>query len=107
MMEAGSDEEGEIIGIYFGAIDDDSETLSSEAQAMLSDRKEMASVTAELRIRRALASKVPRNADQVIGTGGKLRLASETDRRYLRSNMKEIFVLEKQRRVETTGKKIR
>ena len=37
--------------------------------AMQSDRREMAIITAELRIRKALSSRVPRNADLMIEVG--------------------------------------
>lgn len=70
-------------------------------RALLHARKEMSTITAELRIRRALMSKAPRNVDIVIEPGDKVRVFRETDRKYIgpfpviRVDKKQIFVLQK------------
>ena len=68
-------------------------------------RKEMEDITANLRIRKALASKVPRNADVAFEPGDKVRVYGETDRRYIGPfpiifvDGKQVFVLQDDREV--------
>ncbi len=50
---------------------------------MQSARSEMAIISAELRIRKALSSRVPRNADLVIEVGDLVRVFRETDKATL------------------------
>ncbi|MEM1283154.1 MAG: reverse transcriptase domain-containing protein [Chlamydiota bacterium] len=62
-------------------------------------RAEMSTVTSELRIRKAMLSKVPRNADLVLNPGDMVRVFRETDRKYLgpypviRVDGKQVFIL--------------
>ena len=61
-------------------------TLPTQQQimrAMQSAWREMAIITAELRIRKALSSRVPRNADLVIEAGDLIRVFHETHKRYV------------------------
>ncbi len=50
---------------------------------MQAARREIASITTELRIRKALMSCVPRNSDLVIEVGDLVRIFRETDERYI------------------------
>ena len=52
--------------------------------AMQSSRRAMAIITAELRIRKALSLRIPRNADLVIEVGDLVRVFCETNKRYIR-----------------------
>lgn len=69
-------------------------------RALNEARREMASVTAELRIRKALLSRAPRNVDVVLEPGDKVKVYRETDRKYigpfpvLRINGKQVVVLQ-------------
>lgn len=69
-------------------------------------RRETTSVTAELRIRKALASKIPRNCDLVLKPGDKVRVFRETDKKYtgpfpaLRQDGKQVFVLDGKKDVQ-------
>ncbi len=58
-------------------------TQQQRVDAMQSARREMAIVTAELRIRKALSSHVPRNADLVVEVGDLVRVFRETGKRYV------------------------
>lgn len=75
-------------------------------KALESPRKKMSTITSELRIRRALASKVPRKADLIVKTNDLVRVYRETDRRYIgpfpvvEVENKQIFVLQGNRRVQ-------
>lgn len=81
-------------------------TVSSELpaqrermRALSQAKKEMATITAELRIKRALMSRVPRNADLVLEPGDQIKVYRETDRKYIgpfpviRIDKKQVFVL--------------
>lgn len=69
-------------------------------KALSEARREMSTITAELRIRQALLSRVPRNADTIIEPGQKVKVYRETDRKYIgpfpvsRVDGKQIFVLQ-------------
>lgn len=52
-------------------------------KALHEARKEMATITAELRIKRALLSRVPRNINFVINPGNKVHVYQETDRKRI------------------------
>ncbi len=61
-------------------------TLTTQQQrmdAMHAALREMLIITAELRIRKALSSHVPRNADLVIEVGDLVRVFRETEKRYV------------------------
>jgi len=69
-------------------------------RALHEARKEMASVTAELRIRKALMTRAHPNTDIIINQGDKVRVFRETDRKYIgpfpviRVDGKKVFVLQ-------------
>lgn len=52
-------------------------------RALQQARKEMATITAEIRIQRALSSRVPRNTDLELHPGDRVRVYRETDRKYI------------------------
>ena len=58
-------------------------TQQQRMDAMQLARWETAIITAELRIRKALSSRVPRNADLVIEIGDLVRVFRDTDKRYV------------------------
>lgn len=68
-------------------------------KALSEARREMASVTAEIRIRKALLSNAPRNTDVIINLDDKVRVFRETDRKYIgpfpviRTEKKQMFVV--------------
>ncbi len=74
--------------------------------AMQSDRREMAIITAELQIRKALSSRVPRNADLVIEVGDLVRVFRENDKRYvgpypvIRVDGTHVFIIDNHREVK-------
>ncbi|MEM6805931.1 MAG: reverse transcriptase domain-containing protein, partial [Bacteroidota bacterium] len=69
-------------------------------------RTEMSTITSELRIRKAMLSKVPRNANLTLKPGEKVRVFRETDKKYLgpypvvRVDGKQVFVLVKDKEVQ-------
>lgn len=69
--------------------------------ALESARKEYATITAELRIRKALMSRVPRTTDLVLHPGDQVRVFRETDKKYtgpypvIRVDGKQVFVIDK------------
>lgn len=69
-------------------------------KALQQARKEMATITAEIRIKRALLSRVPRNTDLNLNLGDQVRVYRETDRKYIgpfpviRTDGKQVFVLQ-------------
>ena len=58
-------------------------TQQQRMDAMQAARREMAIITAELRIQKTLSSRVPRIADLVIEVGDLVRVFGETDKRYV------------------------
>ena len=52
-------------------------------RALMNARKEMATITADLRLRKALLSKVPRNSDMALEVGQEVRIFRETDKKYI------------------------
>lgn len=74
--------------------------------ALQAARREMETITAETRIRKALSSRVPRNADLIISPGDSVRVFRETDRRYIgpfkviRVDDKQVYVLDGNREVQ-------
>ncbi len=62
-------------------------------------RTEMATITSELRIRKAIMSKLPRNCDLIVRPGDQVRVCRETDKKYvgpcpvLRVDGKQLFFL--------------
>lgn len=75
-------------------------------QALECAPKEMATRTPELRIRKELLSRVPRNAAVQIVAGEKVRVYRETDRPYVgpypvtRVDKKQVYVVIKDREVQ-------
>ena len=73
---------------------------------MKSARREMNINTAELRIRKAVSSRVPRNPDLVIEVGDLVRVFSETERRYvgpypvIRVDGAHVFIIDNHREVK-------
>lgn len=69
-------------------------------------RKEMATTTAELRLKKALLYKVPRNAELTVETGDMVRIYRETDKRdigpfpVIRIDDKQVFVIQNDREVQ-------
>ena len=68
--------------------------------ALISARQEMATITAELRVTKALRSKVPRNADLVIFPGQRVLVWRESDKKYIgpypviRVDDKQVYLLD-------------
>ena len=52
-------------------------------KALEAARAEMGTITAELRIRTAILSKVPRNANPILKPGDQVRVFRETDKKYM------------------------
>eukprot|EP00171_Calliarthron_tuberculosum_P022791 IDg22791t1 len=81
-------------------------TQSERMKALAAARTEMATITAELRVRKALMSKVPRNADLILHPGDQVRVYRETDKKYvgpypiLRVDDKQVFLLIKDKEVQ-------
>lgn len=67
----------------FPAVDSEYPYQQTRIDAMSRARQEMDTVVAEIRIRKALASRIPRNADLSIEAGDKVRVFRETDNKYL------------------------
>ncbi len=74
--------------------------------AMQKAKSEMETITAALRIRRALLSKVPRNADLKLSIGDKVKIFRESGKKYIgpfpitRIDGKQIFVLDRDKEVQ-------
>lgn len=51
--------------------------------ALNAARQEMAEITAELRIKKALSTRIPRNSDLILTKGDMVRVYRETDRKYV------------------------
>jgi len=84
-------------------------TIPAQKERMLAlqeARKEMATITAELRLKKALLSKVPRNADLTVETGDMVRIYRETDKKYIgpfpviRMDGKQVYVIQNDREVQ-------
>ncbi len=75
-------------------------TQQQKMDAMKSARREMAIITAEFRIRKAISSHITRNADLVIEIGDLVRGFRETDNRYvgpypvIRVDCTQVFVID-------------
>lgn len=53
--------------------------------ALHAAKKEIATVRAEIRMRKELLSRVPRNTDLILEPGNKVRVYRETERKYIGS----------------------
>ncbi len=65
----------------FPAVDSKLPDQQSRMNALSRARQEMATIVSELRIEKALASRVPRNADLKVEPSDKVRIHRETDKK--------------------------
>lgn len=85
----------------FSTINSDLPGQKERIRALHQARKEISTITAEIRIKRALISKIPRNTDVVLIPGDKVRVFRETDRKcvvpfpVIRIEGMQVFVLQK------------
>ena len=91
--------------LRFPAVDSTLQDQATRMDALSAARRKMVTISADQRIRTALASRVPRNADLKIGVGDKVRAFRETDKRFtgpfpvIRVDSEQIFVLNGDREV--------
>ena len=73
----------------FSATDSNISDQKKRMQALKEARKEMSSIKAELRIRKALMSRAPRSTDIILEPEDQVRVFRETDRKYVGHSPKE------------------